>query len=137
MTTSANKDTDASAPVTAPHALPRVGQQRRWRPVSVWLAVALVSTSGLIAVSVLRMVGTEEYLAVGTRVEVGTVIDRSDLTTVRITVDPALKPIRASAADDVVGKFATVTLVPGTLLTQAQLTDAVVPSRDIALTTGS
>ena len=58
-----------------------------------------------------------------TSVEIGATIDRADLSTVRITVDPALKPIRTSAADQVVGKFAAVTLVPGTLLTEAQLTD--------------
>ncbi|WP_432049918.1 SAF domain-containing protein [Verrucosispora sp. NA02020] len=128
MTTSPTTSARTNSPVAAPYAVPRVGPQRRWRPALVWLAVALVSTGGLIAASVLRKVGTtEEYLAVSTRVEVGSVIDRSDLSTVRITVDPALKPIRANAADDVIGKFASVALVPGTLLTEAQLTDVAVP----------
>ncbi|WBC08900.1 SAF domain-containing protein [Micromonospora sp. WMMA1947] len=130
MTTTPTKATRAASPVAAPYAIPRVAPQRRWRPALVWLAVALVAAGGLIATAVLRKVGTTaEYLAVSTTVEVGSVIDRSDLTTVRITVDPALKPIRASAADDVVGKFAAVALVPGTLLTQAQLTETAVPGQ--------
>ncbi|MFF0659142.1 SAF domain-containing protein [Micromonospora tulbaghiae] len=90
--------------------------------------MALIAAGGVIAAAVLRTVGsTAEYLAVAARVEVGATIDRSDLRTVRITVDPALEPIRASAADSVIGKFAAVALVPGTLLTQAQLTDSALP----------
>ncbi|MEU8315006.1 SAF domain-containing protein [Micromonospora sp. NPDC049033] len=130
MTTTPTKATRTASPVAAPYAIPRVAPQRRWRPALVWLAVALVAAGGLIAAAVLRKVGTTaEYLAVSTRVEVGSVIDRSDLSTVRITVDPALKPIRASAADDVIGKYAAVAMVPGTLLTQAQLTDTAVPGQ--------
>lgn len=130
MTSTPTKSTRAASPVAAPYAIPRVAPQRRWRPALVWLAVALVAAGGLIAAAVLRTVGTAaEYLAVSTTVEVGSVIDRSDLSTVRITVDPALKPIRASAADQVVGRFAAVALVPGTLLTQAQLTDTAVPGQ--------
>ncbi|MBO4140174.1 SAF domain-containing protein [Micromonospora tulbaghiae] len=130
MTTTPTKATRAASPVAAPYAIPRVAPQRRWRPALVWLAVALVAAGGLIAVAVLRKVGTTaEYLAVNTRVEVGSVIDRSDLSTVRITADPALKPIRASDTDDVIGMYAAVAMVPGTLLTQAQLTDTAVPGQ--------
>lgn len=130
MTSAPTKSTRAASPVAAPYAIPRVAPQRRWRPALVWLAVALVAAGGLIAAAVLRKVGTTaEYLAVSTTVEVGSVIDRSDLSTVRITVDPALKPIGASAADQVIGRFAAVALVPGTLLTQAQLTDTAVPGQ--------
>ncbi|MET8042542.1 SAF domain-containing protein [Micromonospora sp. NPDC005215] len=130
MTSAPMKSPRAVSPVAAPYAVPRVAPQRRWRPALVWLAVALVATGGLIAAAVLRKVGTTaEYLAVSSTVEVGSTIDRSDLTTVRITVDPALKPIRAGAADEVIGKFAAVGLVPGTLLTRAQLTEAAVPGQ--------
>ncbi|MGW5082034.1 SAF domain-containing protein [Micromonospora echinospora] len=128
MTSAPSKAGRTASPVTAPYAVPRVAPQRRWRPALVWLAVALVAAGGLIAVAVLRTVGTTaEYLAVNTTVEVGSTIERSDLSTVRITVDPTLKPIEASAADQIVGKFAAVALVPGTLLTRAQLTDRAVP----------
>ncbi|RQX02830.1 flagellar biosynthesis protein FlgA [Micromonospora arida] len=129
MTTVPTKSSRAASPVAAPYAVPRVAPQRRWRPALVWLAVALVAAGGLIAAAVLRKVGTTaEYLAVSSAVEVGSTIDRSDLSTVRITVDLVLKPIRADAADEVVGKFAAVGLVPGTLLTRGQLTDTAVPN---------
>lgn len=128
MTSAPITSSRATPPVAAPYAVPRVAPQRRWRPALVWLAVALIAAGGLIAAAVLRKVGTTaEYLAVAARVEVGSTIDRSDLRTVRITGDPALNPIRVSAADTVVGKFAAVALVPGTLLTEAQLTDTAVP----------
>ncbi|RKF24661.1 flagellar biosynthesis protein FlgA [Micromonospora globbae] len=128
MTSAPTPSTRATPTVAAPYAVPRVAPQRRWRPALVWLAVALIAAGGLIAAGVLRKVGTTaEYLAVATRVEVGSTIGRSDLRTVRITVDPALKPVPSSSADAVIGKFAAVALVPGTLLTQAQLTDTAVP----------
>ncbi|MEU5872542.1 SAF domain-containing protein [Glycomyces sp. NPDC047369] len=130
MTSAPITPSRTASPVAAPYAVPRVAPQRRWRPALVWLAVALVAAGGLIAAAVLRKVGTTaEYLAVNSAVEAGSAIDRSDLRTVRITVDPALKPIRASAANEVVGKFAAVGLVSGTLLTRAQLTETAVPKQ--------
>ncbi|MEU8088638.1 SAF domain-containing protein [Micromonospora sp. NPDC049101] len=130
MTSASMKSSRSAPPVAAPYAVPRVAPQRRWRPALVWLAVALIAAGGLIAAAVLRKVGTTaEYLAVSSAVEVGSTIDRSDLSTVRITVDPALKPIRAGAADEVIGKYAAVGLVPGTLLTRAQLTETAVPGQ--------
>ncbi|MEV4210182.1 SAF domain-containing protein [Micromonospora sp. NPDC049662] len=130
MTSAPVKSSRAASPAATSYAVPRVAPQRRWRPALIWLAVALVAAGGLIAAAVLRKVGTTaEYLAVTSTVEMGATIDRSDLSTVRITADPALKPIRASAADEVIGKFAAVALVPGTLLTRAQLTESAVPGR--------
>jgi hypothetical protein len=116
------------APLTAGLAIPKVAPQRRWRPSLIWLAVALIAIGGLISWRVLETVGsTAEYLAVGQRVEAGGTVEAGDLTTVRITVDPALKPIRAADAKAVIGKYAAVALTPGTLLTEAQLTDQAVP----------
>lgn len=116
------------APVTAGLAIPKVAPQRRWRPSLIWLAVALIAIGGLISWRVLATVGsTAEYLAVSQRVEVGGTVAAEDITTVRITVDPALKPIKAGDSKTVIGKYAAVALTPGTLLTSAQLTDQAVP----------
>lgn len=118
----------ATGPVTARLAVPRVAPQRRWRPALFWLAVALVAIGGLIGWRVLATVGsTAQYLAVARTVEAGATLDRADVTTVRINVDPALRPIRATGLNRVVGKHAAMRLVPGTLLTEAQLTDQTVP----------
>src|SRR5262249_27237931 len=51
----------------------------------------------------------------------------ADLTAVRISADPALRPIPSSDASDVIGKRAAVALVPGTLLTAAELTTEPLP----------
>ncbi len=127
-TSTSSRTTAQQAPVAAAYAIPKVAPQRRWRPSLVWLAIALIAVGGLIAWRVLATVGsTAEYLAVSQRVEVGAAVQADDLTTVRITVDPALKPIKSADANKVVGKYAVVGLTPGTLLTDAQLTDQAVP----------
>lgn len=128
MTTATERARDEARPVAASIAVPRVAPQRRWRPALVWLAVALIAAGGLIAWRVLLTVGaTGEYLAVVRPIGVGDVLTEADLTTVRITVDPALKPIRANTSDLVVGRYAAVALVPGTLLTAEQFTDQAYP----------
>jgi len=94
----------------------------------VWLAVAMIAAGGLIAWRVLLTVGaTGEYLAIARPVDVGDMLSEADLTTVRITVDPALNPIRSDQPDRAVGRHAAVALVPGTLLTPGQLTDQAFP----------
>ena len=119
---------DTSTPIAGPIAIPRVAPQRRWRPALVWLAVALIAAGGLIAWRVFQTVGTTHlYLAVNRPVAVSARMAAADLTTVRITADPALQPIPADRINTVVGKHAAVALVPGTLLTQAQLTDRPIP----------
>jgi hypothetical protein len=114
--------------LTAAVSIPKVAPQRRWRPMLVWLGVAMIAIGGLIGWRLLATVGsTAEYLAVSQRVEAGSEITVAQLTKVRITNDPGLKPIRAADASTVIGKFATVGLVAGTLLTPEQLTDEPVP----------
>ena len=51
----------------------------------------------------------------------------------QIGVDPALKPLPASAADAVVGKRAAMDLAAGGLVTQEDITSAVVPSKGMSL----
>ncbi|WP_328384208.1 SAF domain-containing protein (plasmid) [Micromonospora zamorensis] len=114
--------------VTAGIAVPRLAAQRRWRPSLLWFGVALVVVGALIGWKVLTAVGTtDQYLAVGRAVDFGAALTRDDLTTVRISSDPALQPIRASEVDAVLGQRAAMPLVAGTLLTQAQLTDRAIP----------
>jgi hypothetical protein len=113
----------APPPHLGPVPVPRVAPQRRWRPVLVFPAIAMIAAGGLLAAFALRSVATtQEYLAVIKQVQVGAMITRNDLTTVRINRDPALKPIHASQARSVVNRFAAVTLLPGTLLTMEHVT---------------
>jgi hypothetical protein len=94
------------------------------RPGLLGLAVLLIALGGLgaaFAVTSVRATGT--YLAVARTVEVGTVLGQDDLMSVQVAGGQGLKPIRASRIDEVLGKRAAVTLTPGTLVTEAQLTD--------------
>jgi hypothetical protein len=117
------RDMAAPPPHLGPMPVPRVAPQRRWRPVLVFPAIAMIAAGGLLAAFALRSVATtQQYLAVARQVQVGAMITKTDLTTVRINRDPALKPIHASLAKTVVNKYAAVTLIPGTLLTMEQVT---------------
>lgn len=123
MTTTMSAPASAR-PMPAPIPVPRQAPQRRWRPGLVALAVALIATGGLSAAYAVTLVGsTHAYLAVAREVQAGSKIEAADLAVVRISADPALRPMTADQLDDVVGKYAAVALFSGALLTEAQLTD--------------
>jgi hypothetical protein len=68
-----------------------------------------------------RLGTRQAVLALARDVQVGDVIDDSDLLVARISVDPALHPIPASSRGAVVGRQVAVRLLAGTLLTDAEL----------------
>ncbi|MBT8226208.1 MAG: flagellar biosynthesis protein FlgA [Dactylosporangium sp.] len=115
----------APGPVMAgPIAAPRIVRQRRIRGGHLALAVLLVALGGLLAgVAFLASIRVQTCLAVTRAVPAGTQLTNADITTVQINAPPGLKPIPASDVGEVLGKRAAVSLVPGTLLTAAQLTD--------------
>jgi hypothetical protein len=120
LTTTAAKRAAPAAPLQ----VPRLAPQRRRRGGLIALAVALVALGGLVAAWAITLVGsTHPYLAVVRQVQVGAVVAQADLTTVGISGDPALRPIPAAQLGSVVGKYAAVELVPGTLLTEAELSN--------------
>lgn len=123
MLTATTTSHAATAPA-APVAAPRLAVGRRCRPGLVALAVALVATGGLSAAYAISLVGsTNAYLAVNRHIEAGARVEASDLLTVRISLDPALRPIPAAQADEVVGRYAAVPLFPGGLLTRDLLSE--------------
>lgn len=95
-------------------------RRRNWPRVGAGLALAVVC--GAVFVLLYASAGSRHpFLAVAQPVAVGQTITASDLTTARVTSDSALSPIPAGEASYVVGHRAAVTLVPGTLLTAADL----------------
>ena len=72
-------------------------------------------------------------LAVARPVPAGQELVAGDLKEALVSVDPALRPVPANRQASVIGRSAAVALVPGTLLSEAQLaTGPLVPSgRDI------
>lgn len=124
---------------TAPVSVP--GRLRR-RRVMVGLSAALVSLGGVIGFLVWSMsTSSAEVVAVRTAVERGQVITAADLMVLRVSVDPAVAVVPEAEFEQVVGRRAAVDLVPGSLLSPAAVTDAVVPATGesmvgIALGTG-
>jgi hypothetical protein len=98
----------------------RPPRRRNWPRVGA--GVALAVASGAVFVALYASAGSRHpYLAVTRPVAAGQRITASDLATVRLTSAPSLSPIPADEASGVIGRRAAVALVPGTLLTQADL----------------
>jgi hypothetical protein len=113
--------------ITAPPRLRR-------RPALVAASVAAICLGALLAVWAYTGASTsQDVLAVRTTVHRGELITRDDLMTARIGVDPALKPLPASAADSVVGKRAAMDLAAGGLVTQEDVISAVIPAKGMSL----
>jgi len=123
MTVAATRNT--SGPVDAPIEPPRVVRQRRMRPGLLGLAVLLIALGGLgAAFAVMSVRSTGSYLAVVRPVPAGTTIVADDLTAIEVAGGQGIRPIPAAKRSAVIGQRAAVTLLPGTLLTAAQLTRA-------------
>lgn len=117
-----------SGPVPAP----RVVGNRRIRTGGVALAVMLLAFgAALSGIALLLVSRTSSYLAVARPVQVGTQLTAADLKTVQLR-GGGLTPIPAAEINAVVGLRASVSLVPGTLLAAADLTNKSLISADEA-----
>src|SRR5215213_7029217 len=121
------------APQRAPAV--RVGPPpRERRPALLVGAVLLIVVSAAIITSLFLQVGNRtEVLAVARTVPIGRPIAVEDLKRVRIATDPGLHTIPVSAADQVIGKTAATTLLPGTLLAPEQLGASQLPAAGQAI----
>ena len=100
----------------------------RRRPGLLAIGVALIALAALAAAYVTQVVGsTVPVVAIAQDVSAGEVLDRTDLTIANINADPALHPIGASQLNSLIGKRAAVALSAGSLLTDAAMTDRVLP----------
>ena len=70
---------------------------------------------------------TQEVLAARATIHRGDVITADDIERVRITSDPALHPVSASAFEDVVGQRAALDIAAGGLLTTESTTSDALP----------
>ena len=97
-------------------------QKRRRQVPWIVAGVLLVVGSALaFGVASVRLSHGEEVLAVSRPVAAGQVIQASDLRVVRLSPSGGLAPMAAVAEGSVLGRPAAVALVPGTLLTPADL----------------
>jgi len=95
----------------------------------VGLAVVAVCLGALLgAWAYTSATSAQGVVAVRTLVERGQVIERDDLVTVRIGVDPALQPIPAAELEGLVGQRAATDLPAGGLVTRAAVSSSVLPA---------
>ncbi len=114
--------------VSASSVVPPPPKLRR-RPLMVLAGVVLVATGALVAVwAWLATTDTSEVVAVRETVMRGEVIDATDLITVQVGTDPALRTVPGTDLQSVVGQRAARDMAAGSLLTREAVTDQVVPA---------
>jgi hypothetical protein len=106
-----------------PVAAPRRLRQRRFRVAHAMLAAGVIALGALGGGVALAAVAADgEYLAITRDVAYGAQLSASDLQVVRVDAAPGLDPVPATELDRVVGTYAAMPLVGGTLLTARMLT---------------
>lgn len=114
----------AAGDVPEPWRPPRRRVRRGW----VAAGVLLIVLSALGSATLFRALGpAQEHLAVAREVPAGAQVTAGDLSVVRFSSTPGLATVPAADADQVVGRYAAVTLTAGSLLSPQQLTERPVP----------
>jgi hypothetical protein len=114
--------------MVGPTDAPRLVKQRHVRRGWVGIGVLAIVLAALGSATLFRAIGpSQAYLAIAQDVPVGAQVTRDDLRVVRMNTTPGLSPVPQSQVDEVIGAYAAVPLVAGTLLSLDQLTDEPVP----------
>lgn len=102
--------------------------KKRRRPLVFAICAVLVAAGALGAAFAYTSVNdTQEVLVVNRDIARGETIEPGDLTVVRVSIDPALTPISGSQKSSIEGSRAAVDLWAGTLLSEQQVTENLVP----------
>lgn len=130
MTTTAREDrrpgprataTEAAAALTPPPKL-------RKRPGLVVAAVVITAMGCLLGAWAWNATtSTEEVLAAKNTIHRGEEIKAGDIQRIQINGDPALRPLPASAYDEIIGRRAALDISAGGLITTESTTDAPMP----------
>jgi hypothetical protein len=101
----------------------------RRRPALIAAAIGAVCIGALLAGwAWTATTNTQEVLVARHFIERGAVIEADDLARVRLSADPALKPVSAAQLEDVVGQRAAMDIAEGGMLTPGSFTSEVVPA---------
>ena len=112
----------AASPLVPPPKLRR-------RPAIVAGAIGAVCLGAVLAAwAWSSSTSTQQVLVATSAIPRGTVIEAGDLTTVRISLDPAVAVLPASAADEVVGQRTALDVAAGGLLTPAMVQEGSLPA---------
>lgn len=125
----------ATAPAGATTVAPGYAPPKRRRnPLAIIGGIALIILAALAAALAYRSLGTgHDVVAARQTIHRGEVITREDLITVRIGIDPALRPLPADQVPQIVGRRAAVDVAGGGVLTQDVVTAAVIPASGSSL----
>jgi hypothetical protein len=132
MSTSAREDRRTGPHPTAPESGASLvpPPKLRRRPALVVAAVIVTVLGCLIgAWAWSATTNTQEVLAARDTIHRGEVIEAGDIERVRISGDPALAPLPASAYDGVVGRRAALDIAAGGLLTSEATADEPIPPK--------
>lgn len=125
-------DNKAAAPQQgpAPGELLAPPPKLRRRPALIAAAVAAICLGALASVWAYNSASnSHEVLAVRQTVERGTIIEREDVVAVRVSVDPALKPLAGDRLASVIGKRAALDIPAGGVVTAEQVTSTAIPAK--------
>lgn len=130
MTSTATRDGRMIDQESTPAAPPLVPPPKlRRRPALIAGAVAAICLGALLAAwAWTATTNTQEVLVARSTIERGSVIEAKDLARIRISADPALSPVAASAFDDLVGQRAALDIAEGGLITAGSTTTQVLPA---------
>ncbi|MGD9962260.1 SAF domain-containing protein [Nocardioides sp.] len=100
----------------------------RRRPALIASAIGAVCIGALLAGwAWTATTNTQEVLVARHSIERGAVIEADDLARVRLSADPALKPVAASQLEEVLGQRAAMDIAEGGMLTPGSFTAEVIP----------
>ncbi|MBS2938499.1 hypothetical protein KDN32_12165 [Nocardioides sp. J2M5] len=135
MTHMTMRDDRTSGTSPAPAAPPlRPPPRLRRRPALIAGAVVSICLGALLAAwAWSSTTNTQEVLTARATIPRGAVITSDDLARVRISTDPALAPLPASAYDDLLGQHAALDIAEGGLLTAASVTTEPVPPEGMSV----
>src|SRR5690625_1202829 len=118
MTSTTTRPDETTGERTPPGAPPRL---RRRPAIAALGAVVALASAGGVGWLFSRTDDAVEIIVAAQDVGRGEVLEADDLTTARITLDPALSPIAASRAAEIVGQRVSIPLTAGGLVTEAML----------------
>ncbi len=119
---------DPGAVVPPPIAPP---PRLRRRPALLAAAIVAVCLGALLAAwAWVATTNTQNVLVARQAVERGSVIEAADLARVRVSADPAVRPVSASRFNNIVGQRAAVDIAEGGLLTPDSYAPTVAPGAD-------
>ena len=126
-TTRTDRTLDHEPRAAAPDLAPPPKLRRR--PALVAGAVAAICLGALLAGwAWTATTNIQEVLVARNTIERGAVIQVDDLARVRLSADPALRPVAGSQLEEIIGQRAAYDIAAGGMLTPDSFTSAVVPA---------